>query len=176
MTRTRTTAALAAAALCGLMLAPALADHHKKGEASATSGKTIVEVAAGNPDFSTLVAAVKAAELADALSGEGPFTVFAPTNEAFNKLPSGTVETLLKPENKEKLQGILKYHVVSGKVMAADAVKLDGQMASSLSGEKFLVEVKNGSVYVDGAKVTTTDIQCKNGVIHVIDTVMLPGD
>ena len=163
------------AALCGvatLLAVPAAADHHKEGEAN----KTIVETAAGNPDFSTLVAAVKAADLVDALNGDGPLTVFAPTNAAFNKLPSGTVETLLKPENKEQLQNILKYHVVSGKVMAKDAIGLDGKMAESLGGEKFKVEVKGDKVYVDGAQVVTTDIKCKNGVIHVIDTVMIPGD
>ena len=155
-------------AALALVAAPALADHHEG------HSKTIVETAAGNDDFSTLVAAVKAADLVEALNGDGPFTVFAPTNDAFNKLPSGTVETLLKPENKGKLQSILKYHVVSGKVMAKDAVGLDGQMAKSLSGEKFAVEVKDGKVYVDGAQVVKTDIKCKNGVIHVIDSVMLP--
>ena len=163
-----------AAAVCGLaalLTVPATADHHKD-----HGGKTIVETAAGNPDFSTLVTAVKEAGLVDALNGDGPLTVFAPTNAAFNKLPSGTVEELLKPENKEKLQGILKYHVVAGKVMAEDAIGLDGQMAESLSGEKFAVEVKNGKVYVDGAQVVKTDIKCKNGVIHVIDAVMIPGD
>ena len=159
----------AAATLVAFAVVPAMADHH-------ASDKTIVETAVANPQFSTLVTAVKEAGLVDALNGDGPLTVFAPTNDAFNKLPSGTVEELLKPENKEKLQSILKYHVVAGKVMAADAVALDGQMAESLSGEKFKVEVRGGKVYVDGAQVVTTDIACKNGVIHVIDTVMIPGD
>ena len=125
---------------------------------SATSGasrryskQTVVEIAAGNESFKTLVAAVKAAGLAEALSGDGPFTIFAPTDDAFKKLPAGTVEDLLKPENKEKLAGILKYHVVAAKVLAAD-----------------------GKVTVDGATVTKTDIIGKNGVIHIIDSVILP--
>jgi uncharacterized surface protein with fasciclin (FAS1) repeats len=134
-------------------------------------GKTIVEIAAGNEDFSTLVAAVKAAGLAETLSGEGPFTVFAPTNEAFAKLPAGTVETLLKPENKEKLVAILTYHVVAGKVMAAD-VKA-GKVAT-VNGKEATIAVKDGAVMVDGATVVKTDIACSNGVIHVIDSVILP--
>ena len=162
--------AAAVTGLAALLTSQASADHHLEGE------KTIVETAAGNPDFSTLVAAVKAADLVEALNGDGPLTVFAPTNAAFNKLPSGTVEELLKPENKSQLQDVLKYHVVAGKVMAKDAIALDGKMAESLGGEKFAVEVKDGKVYVDGAQVVKTDIKCKNGVIHVIDTVMLPGN
>jgi uncharacterized surface protein with fasciclin (FAS1) repeats len=132
---------------------------------------TVVAIAAGNPDFSTLVAAVKAAGLAETLSGKGPFTVFAPTNEAFAKLPAGTVETLLKPENKAKLAGILTYHVVAAKVMAAD-VKT-GKVKTVQGGELDVV-VKEGSVTVDGAKVVKTDIVGSNGVIHVIDSVVLP--
>ncbi|TWU08139.1 fasciclin domain-containing protein [Stieleria varia] len=137
-----------------------------------TCDKTVVENAAANKDFSTLVAAVKAAGLAEALSGEGPFTVFAPTNEAFAKLPEGTVETLLKPENKEKLVAILKYHVVSGSVMAKDVVKLEE--AKTLQGSMVKIQVKDGTVMVDKAKVVKTDIKSSNGVIHVIDTVILP--
>ena len=133
--------------------------------------KTVVEIAAGNEDFSTLVAAVKAAGLAATLSGDGPVTVFAPTNEAFAKLPAGTVETLLKPENKEKLVAILTYHVVAGKVMAAD-VKA-GKVAT-VNGKEATIEVKDGAVMIDAAKVVKTDIVGKNGVIHVIDSVILP--
>lgn len=136
-----------------------------------TSDKTVVEIAAGNDDFSTLVAAVKAAGLAETLSGDGPFTVFAPTNEAFAKLPEGTVETLLKPENKEKLAAVLTYHVVAAKVMAAD-VKA-GKVAT-VNGAEATITVKDGAVMIDGAKVVTTDIVGKNGVIHVIDTVIMP--
>ncbi|MCG3183310.1 MAG: hypothetical protein ICCCNLDF_01405 [Planctomycetes bacterium] len=134
--------------------------------------KDIVGVAAANDDFSTLVAAVKAAELVETLQGDGPFTVFAPNNAAFAKLPEGTVEELLKPENREKLTAILTYHVVAGKVMAADVVKLTE--AATVQGQKVKIEVKDGTVHVDGAKVIATDIKCSNGVIHVIDSVILP--
>lgn len=163
--------------LLGLTSFSALADHHgdKKAEAkkeqAATAGKTVVEIAAGNESFSTLVAAVKAAGLAEALSSDGPFTVFAPTNEAFAKLPEGTVETLLKPENKEKLAAILKYHVVGAKVMAAD---VKPGKVKTLQGTEFEITVKDSTVMVDGAKVVKTDIVGKNGVIHVIDSVILP--
>lgn len=132
----------------------------------------IVDTAAGNEIFSTLVAAVKAADLVDALKSEGPFTVFAPTNEAFEKLPEGTVESLLQPENKEKLIAILKYHVVSGKVMSGDVVKLDS--AKTLQGQKVAIEVEDGTVMIDNAKVVKVDVECSNGVVHVIDTVILP--
>jgi len=135
-------------------------------------GKNIVETAVAAEGFSTLVAAVKAGELVDALSGKGPFTVFAPTDEAFAKLPEGTLESLLKPEAKGKLQDILKYHVVSGKVMAADVVKLTS--AKTLGGKEVKVVVKDGTVMVNKSKVVKTDIECTNGVIHVIDTVLLP--
>lgn len=138
----------------------------------AAEKKTIVGTAAGAEDFSTLVAAVKAAGLVDVLNGDGPFTVFAPTNEAFAKLPEGTVESLLKPENKEKLIAILKYHVVPGKVMAADVVKI--KEAETAQGQSVKIKVEEGSVYVDAAKVVKTDIECSNGVIHVIDSVILP--
>ena len=137
-----------------------------------TCDKTVVENAAGNEDFSTLVAAVKAAGLVDTLSGKGPFTVFAPTNEAFKKLPKGTVESLLKPENKDKLTAVLTYHVVPGKVMAADVVKLS--KAKTVQGKEVKISVKEGKVKVDNANVVKTDIASKNGVIHVIDTVILP--
>ena len=137
-----------------------------------TAGKTIVEIAAGAEDFSTLVAAVKAAELVDVLSSKGPFTVFAPTNEAFAKLPKGTVESLLKPENKDKLIAVLKYHVVPGKVMAKDVVKVDS--AKTAQGSSVTVTVEGKTVKVDNAKVIKTDIEASNGVIHVIDTVIIP--
>ena len=134
----------------------------------------IVAVAAGNSNFTTLVAAVKAAGLVEALSGPGPLTVFAPTNDAFAKLPAGTVETLLKPENKARLVAILTYHVLAGKVMAADALKLDGKAAKTLNGQDIAVSVKDGSVLLNGAKVIIADVPASNGVIHAIDTVLLP--
>jgi len=122
--------------------------------------------------FNTLVAAVKAAGLVDTLKGPGPFTVFAPTDAAFAKLPAGTLENLLKPENKEQLQNILKYHVVPGKVMAEDVVKLTS--AKTAEGQSIAIKTMNGKVMVDNAHVTKTDIVTSNGVIHVIDTVILP--
>jgi uncharacterized surface protein with fasciclin (FAS1) repeats len=137
-----------------------------------TCDKTIVEVAAASEDFETLVTAVKAADLVETLSGKGPFTVFAPTDEAFGKLPEGTVETLVKPENKAKLTGILTYHVVAGKVMAKDVVKL--KSADTVQGKKVRIRVKDGKVMVNKASVVKADIPCKNGVIHVIDAVILP--
>jgi uncharacterized surface protein with fasciclin (FAS1) repeats len=135
---------------------------------------SIVDIAAGNPDFSTLVAALKAADLVDTLNGKGPFTVFAPTNAAFAKLPPGTVESLLKPENKAKLASILTYHVVSGKVKAAQVVTL--KTAKTVNGQAVTVKVAGSKVMVDNANVTSTDIDASNGVIHVIDAVILPKD
>ncbi len=132
----------------------------------------IVDTAVSAGSFETLVAAVKAADLVDTLKGEGPFTVFAPTDDAFAKLPAGTLEDLLKPENKAKLQGILTYHVVPGKVVAKDVGGLS--MAKTVNGQSFKISMKEGSVYVDDAKVVKTDIMCSNGVIHVIDAVILP--
>ena len=137
-----------------------------------TCDKTVVEVAVKTDGFETLVAAVKAADLAEVLSGDGPFTVFAPTDEAFSKLPEGTIESLLKPENKDKLAAILKYHVVPGKVMAKDVVSLTE--AKTVEGSKVKIKVEDGAVMLDKAKVVKTDIPCKNGVIHVIDKVILP--
>jgi uncharacterized surface protein with fasciclin (FAS1) repeats len=134
--------------------------------------KDIVDTAVAAGGFGTLVAAVKAADLVETLKGKGPFTVFAPTDEAFKKLPAGTLESLLKPENKGKLAGILTYHVVSGKVMAADVVSL--KSAKTVQGGEVAIVVDGDKVSVDGAAVTATDIQCSNGVIHVIDTVILP--
>ncbi|WP_407330620.1 fasciclin domain-containing protein [Enterovibrio sp. 27052020O] len=133
--------------------------------------KNIVEIAASNPDFSTLVAAVKAAGLVETLQGKGPFTVFAPTNDAFAKLPAGTVESLLLPENKDKLISILTYHVVPGKVMAADVVAMTE--APTVQGNMIKVDASNG-VKVDNANVVATDIVASNGVIHVIDNVIIP--
>lgn len=133
--------------------------------------KNIVEIASGNEDFSTLVAAVVAAGLAETLSGDGPFTVFAPTNEAFAKLPEGTVDELLKPENKEKLAGILTYHVVAGKVMSKDLS--DGQKAETVNGQEITVTMEDG-VKIDTATVVTADLEASNGVIHVIDSVIMP--
>ncbi|QDT39623.1 fasciclin domain-containing protein [Stratiformator vulcanicus] len=134
--------------------------------------KDIVDTAVKAGSFKTLVAAVQAADLVETLKGEGPFTVFAPTDAAFDKLPEGTVATLLKPENKKKLQSILTYHVVSGKVMAADVVNLSE--AKTVEGSTVDIKVSNGTVMIDGAKVVTTDIKCSNGVIHVIDAVIMP--
>jgi len=136
----------------------------------------IVDTAVADGRFTTLVAAVQAAGLVETLKGEGPFTVFAPTDEAFAKLPEGTVEELLKPENLETLQNILLYHVVPGKVMAEDVVMLDGQMVdTALEGEQILISIKDGKVFLnDSAEVIITDIETSNGVIHVIDTVLLP--
>ena len=137
----------------------------------AAPAPTVVAIAASNPDFTTLVAAVKAAGLAETLSGTGPFTIFAPTNAAFAKLPAGTVEMLLKPENKAKLASILTYHVVGAKVMAAD-VKTG--MVKTVNGANLNVKAWDGKVTVNGAKVTAADVVASNGVIHVIDTVVLP--
>ncbi len=133
--------------------------------------KNIVEIASGNKDFTTLVAAVVAAGLAETLSGDGPFTVFAPTNEAFAKLPAGTVEELIKPENKEKLAAILTYHVVAGKALSSDLS--DGQLIKTVNGQEVKVSVGD-NVKVDGAIVTTPDLEASNGVIHVIDAVIMP--
>ncbi|WP_223789228.1 fasciclin domain-containing protein [Marinicella meishanensis] len=133
----------------------------------------IVETAVSAGSFTTLVAAVKAAGLVDTLKGDGPFTVFAPTDEAFAKLPAGTLENLLKPENKDQLAAILTYHVVSGKVKAKDVVNLNS--ATTVQGSDVTIAVENGGVVLNGnSNVVTTDIGTSNGVIHVIDTVILP--
>ena len=134
--------------------------------------KNIVETAVAAGSFKTLVAAVQAAGLVDVLESEGPFTVFAPTDEAFAKLPAGTVEDLLKPENKEKLIAVLTYHVVSGRVMAGEVVSLSS--AKTVNGQAVSINAKSGSVMIDNANVTATDIIASNGVIHVIDSVILP--
>jgi len=134
--------------------------------------KDIVETAVAAGSFKTLAKALQAADLVTTLKGAGPFTVFAPTDEAFAKLPAGTLENLLKPENKAKLRRILAYHVVSGTVMAGDVVKL--QSANAVSGDTVKIGAQNGGVTVNQANVVKTDIIASNGVIHVIDAVMLP--
>jgi len=135
--------------------------------------KDIVDVAAANGSFNTLVAAVKAGGLVETLKGDGPFTVFAPTDDAFAKLPEGTVEMLLKPENKDKLVAILTYHVVSGKVMSGDVVKV--KSAATVQGQMLTVKVKKyGKVMINDANIITADVKASNGVIHVIDTVLMP--
>lgn len=136
-------------------------------------GDTIVDVAAGNDDFSTLVAAVTAADLGDTLSGEGPFTVFAPTNEAFDALPDGVVNQLLLPSNKDALTSVLTYHVVAGEVLAADVTPGD---VASVEGQDLTLTTDDGGVQVNGVPVETADLKASNGVIHVIGEVLLPPD
>ena len=136
--------------------------------------RDIVDTAIAAGTFNTLAKALQAAGLADTLKGKGPFTVFAPTEEAFGKLPAGTVESLLKPENKEKLKAILLYHVVSGDVNATQVVKLSS--AKTINGQDVQVTVNDGTVLVNDAKVVKADVLASNGVIHVIDTVLLPKD
>ncbi len=154
-----------------MMATAAIAGHH--GEKKAMKAD-IVDTAVAAGQFQTLAAALTAAGLVDTLKGEGPFTVFAPTDEAFAKLPEGTVEMLLKPENKDKLIAILTYHVVPGKVAAQDVVKLTG--ATTVNGADVAIAVNGGTVTVDNATVIATDIESSNGIIHVIDTVILPSD
>lgn len=150
------------------------AGYGAKAETAATKpAGTVVDIAASNPDFSTLVAAVIAADLAATLSGAGPFTVFAPTNAAFAALPAGTVENLLKPENKAALAGILTYHVIPSKVLAGD-IKDGVTEAATVNGKTVKIEKTAAGVTINGAKVTATDIVGSNGVIHVIDAVILP--
>ena len=176
----RTFSFFAAAASLALVATPALADHHNK----TAPGRTVVEVAVGNSDFSTLVTAVQAADLATTLSGKGPFTVFAPINAAFAKLPAGTVETLVKPENKATLTSVLTYHVVPGRVNAAQLTKLirdgggtatlttvqGGTLKASLMGERIMLTDAKGGM----AHVVTANINASNGVIHSIDAVVMP--
>ncbi len=154
-------AAFAVVAICAFAMTPAVAGK-----------KDIVDTAAGAGQFNTLVTAVKAAGLVDTLKGKGPFTVFAPSDAAFAKLPKGTVEDLLKPENKDKLTAILTYHVVPGKVMSAD---IAGKKLApkSVQGQALNVDATKG-VTVNKAKVVTADVSASNGVIHVIDTVIMP--
>jgi len=139
---------------------------------AAAAPKDIVDTAVEAGSFKTLATALTAAGLVETLKGEGPFTVFAPTDEAFAELPAGTLDDLLKPENKAKLSAILTYHVVPGKVMAKDVVSLSS--AKTVNGKELRIATKDGKVTVDNATVIKTDIECSNGVIHVIDSVMLP--
>lgn len=159
---------ISATVLAFVMVSAAFAAHHE----TPAADETIVGVAAADGDFSTLVVALQAAGLDGVLRGEGPFTVFAPTNEAFAALPPGTVESLLKPENKEQLVAILTYHVVPGSVYAADVVELE--TATTVNGGDLQIDAAMGGVKVDDANVIATDIEASNGVIHVIDAVMLP--
>lgn len=134
--------------------------------------KDIVDLAVGAENLKTLVAAVKAGGLVETLKGDGPFTVFAPTDAAFAALPAGTIAMLLKPENKDKLVAILTYHVVSGKVMSTDLS--NGQKAKTVNGKSISVSIANGTVMISGAKVIAADVKAKNGVVHIIDKVLLP--
>ena len=149
------------------------AEDHAGQKSTAAASKDIVDTAVAAGSFGTLAAALTAADLVGTLKGTGPFTVFAPTDEAFKKLPAGTVENLLKPENKAQLVSILTYHVVSGNVKAADVVKLSE--ATTVQGGKVSIKVVDGKVLLNGATtVTATDISASNGTIHVIDTVLMP--
>jgi len=160
----------AATALAALITLPACASAYKSTETQ--SMKNIVQVAAENGNFNTLVAAVKAAGLVETLSGPGPFTVFAPTDAAFAKLPEGTVAALIA--DKGALTAILTYHVLSGRVVASDIIRSNGAMPTTVNGEKLDIEVRNGKVFVNQAQVTTADVAASNGVIHVIDGVLMP--
>jgi len=140
--------------------------------AMSNAKKDIIDTAVDAGSFNTLAAALTAADLISTFKGDGPFTVFAPTDKAFAKLPAGTLEDLLKPENKSKLQAILTYHVVPGKVMASDVVTLT--QAKTVNGGNLIIKMDDGKVMVDNAQVIQTDIECSNGVIHVIDTVVMP--
>jgi transforming growth factor-beta-induced protein len=163
---------LAVTVISSLIGIPALVQAHNCGGAAAAPAADIVDTAVAAGSFNTLVAAVQAAGLVDTLKSEGPFTVFAPTDAAFAKLPEGTVENLLKPENLAQLQAILTYHVVAGEVMAADVVNLNA--ATTVQGQDVAIQVSEEGVTINDAKVVQTDIKTSNGVIHVIDTVILP--
>ena len=158
-------ATFATAATFASVPSPAIADGHMS--------KDVVDTAVEAGSFNTLVAAVQAAGLVDVLKGDGPFTVFAPTDDAFAKLPDGTVDELLKPENKDKLAAILTYHVVPGKVMSSDLS--DGLMAKTVQGQEVKISLANGPM-VDNAKIVQADIETSNGVIHVIDSVIIPAE
>ena len=152
-----------------ILSVPASAAHHAE---SKSHEKDIVDVALASGDFDTLVAALQAADLVDTLKSDGPFTVFAPTDAAFAKLPAGTIESLLKPENKERLIAILTYHVVPGQVTAAEVVKVDS--AATVNGQPVAIKADGDTVRVNQATVLVADIAASNGVIHVIDEVILP--
>ncbi|WP_375585677.1 fasciclin domain-containing protein [Cyclobacterium xiamenense] len=147
-------------------------DDEKKTATAVKADKDIVDLAVGTDFLSTLVAAVKAGGLVDVLKGDGPFTVFAPTNEAFAKLPAGTVESLLKPENKDQLVKILTYHVVPGSIKSSDLK--DGMEVETVQGQKVTVKLAGGKAMINKATVTAADIEATNGMVHVIDTVILP--
>ena len=147
------------------------ADNTMTSDQNTQSQQSIVDIAKNNPNFSTFVTALQAADLANVLQAQGPFTVFAPTNDAFAKLPNGVLQDLLKPENKDKLRVILLYHVVPGKVLSSDVKTMK---AKSVNGKDLNIVVNGRSVKVNNANVTKTDIVGSNGVIHVIDTVLLP--
>lgn len=171
---------VAAVLALGLAISPAAwagcgscaADHSSKATKGHSHHMDIVDTAIHAGSFSTLVAAVQAADLAATLKGKGPFTVFAPTDDAFAKLPEGTVASLLLPENKAKLQSILTYHVIPGKVMSGEVVGLSS--AKTVQGKALTIAVKDGTVRIDGARIVKADIGTSNGVIHVIDSVVLP--
>ena len=160
---------LAVSAALVALSSAAIAGHHSKDEAKSAD---IVDTAVSAGQFNTLAAALEAAGLVETLKGDGPFTVFAPTDDAFAKLPAGTLDSLLQPENKDQLVSILTYHVVPGKVMASDVVKLSS--ATTVNGADIAISLDGDSVRVDNATVVKTDISASNGVIHVIDTVILP--
>src|SRR5688500_15245852 len=153
-------------------LSAAFLSRPQAASAGETAKKDVVDTAVAAGKFNTLAAALKAAGLVDTLKGAGPFTVFAPTDEAFAKLPAGTVDELLKPESKAKLTAILTYHVVPGKAMAADVSGMSS--AKTVNGKSLTLKVTDGKVMIDNAAVTTADIEATNGVIHVIDTVLMP--
>ena len=159
-------------AVAAVLVMPAIASAQNPSPAKKTPMKNIVQVAVEAGTFDTLVAAVKAAGLAETLQGPGPFTVFAPSDAAFAKLPAGTIDALLA--DKAKLASILTYHVVAGKVTAGDIVKAHGATPTTVNGLPLDVVVRAGKVYVNGAQVVSADIAASNGVIHVIDTVLIP--
>lgn len=162
---------LAALSLCAAPIA--FAEDHANHKSTAAASKDIVDTAVGAGNFTTLAAALTAADLVNTLKGSGPFTVFAPTDAAFKKLPAGTVENLLKPENKAQLVSILTYHVVPGNVKAADVVKLSE--ATTVQGGKVSIKVVDGKVFLnDTTLVSATDVAASNGTIHVIDSVLMP--
>lgn len=169
-------AATVAALSLGFFLSPlaSTASECSDNQTTKTAKRCVVDTAKEAGSFKTLLTAVQAAGLESTLRGEGPFTVFAPTDEAFEKLPKATVEELLKPENKEKLKAVLTYHVVPGKVYAKDVVKLSS--AKTVNGKEVKITVDGEKVKVDNANVVKTDIEARNGVIHVIDAVILPQD
>ena len=167
-----TAVALAAALAAPTAASAQQASHADSAAGHNAAGKNIVQVASDAGSFNTLVAAVKAAGLAETLQGEGPFTVFAPSDAAFAKLPKGTVDALLA--DKAALTSLLTFHVVPGRVVAADIVKANGATPKTVNGQSLDVQVRGGKVYVNGAQVTTADVAASNGVIHVIDTVLMP--